>query len=96
MKITLVFPMHDTPTETMTLRLKWRRLQMSRLAGTLLLRAVPAYTVSFGEFTGVATVNFFSSVNQTLRTLLYINRKSGKKLLTTFHLAISIKSLERF
>src|SRR6218665_3535073 len=57
------FPIFDMATETMTLRLKCWRSRISLVDETSRFFLACAYTRSFCVFTGVATVNVFSSVN---------------------------------
>src|SRR6218665_3858465 len=57
------FPIFDMATETMTLRLKCWRSRISFVDETSRFFLACAYTRSFCVFTGVATVNVFSSVN---------------------------------
>src|SRR6218665_2690600 len=68
------FPIFDMATETMTLRLKCWRSRISLVDETSRFFLACAYTRSFCVFTGVATVNVFSSVNQMLRTPHYIKK----------------------
>ena len=68
-KIRLVQPSFDTATETNTDLLKVGRVRRKRLALTsCFLVATGAYTRSFCEFIGGATVNSFSSVKKMIPT----------------------------